>query len=106
MKAREYTPAALVEWITPMIRRGNLLPFYTSTPWERLRAEVLEEQHHECQICKERGAYTEADTVHHIRPVKQRPDLALTKGNLIAVCAGCHYEIHHKRAARWNDERW
>lgn len=100
--------ANLVAWVKTLITHGNLKVFYNSAAWEHLRQEVLDEQHHECQICREKGLYSEAEAVHHIKPVRTRPDLALTKSNLLAVCNQCHYEIHHTRAhhQQLNEERW
>lgn len=107
MSPRYPAPADLVEWIDGLIRAGSVAPFYNSPAWDAMRKEVLHDQHHECQICKAKGKAEPASTVHHVRPVRERPDLALTKDNLIAVCESCHYEIHHpSRSQRWPDERW
>ena len=80
--------------------------FYISKAWLHLRKEVLDEQHNECQLCKAKGLFVSAVTVHHIKTVRQRPDLALTKSNLLCVCDDCHYKIHHTRKAKWDDEQW
>lgn len=98
----------LVAWIKALLQQGNIKAFYNSAAWERLRQEVLEEQHHECQLCKAKGLFSPADTVHHKEAVRKRPDLALTKRNLQALCNQCHYEIHHtkKHREQLNEERW
>lgn len=98
----------LVIWIKELIEHNNIKAFYNSAQWEHLRRGVLDEQHHECQLCKDNGQFAEADTVHHKEPVRKRPDLALTKSNLLAVCDQCHYEIHHTRLHReqLNEEKW
>lgn len=82
--------------------------FYNSGLWKALRRLVLKEQHHECQLCKAKGIYTEAVTVHHIEPILKRPDLALTKSNCMAICDECHYQEHHgtKPKPQLNEERW
>lgn len=103
---RTYTPAQLMIWIPQLIARDDLHAFYISKAWLHLRAEVLQEQHYECQRCKEKGLYVPATTVHHKRTVREAPWLALTKSNLIALCDGCHYEIHHERKSKWDDEKW
>ena len=105
-KAKERTQEETTLWIYDLIQANDLHAFYISTAWLRLRAEVLREQHHECQICKAKGRYAQADTVHHIKTVRKYPWLALVKGNLIAVCDTCHYEIHHGGERKWGDERW
>ena len=103
---RTYTPAQLMIWIPQLIARDDLHAFYISKAWLHLRAQVLQEQHHECQICKAKGLFVPATTVHHKRTVREAPWLALTKSNLLAVCDDCHYEIHHGHKAKWDDERW
>lgn len=102
------TTGELAVWIRVLISQGNIKAFYNSAAWEHVRAEVMDEQHHECQLCKAKGLFVPADTVHHKDPVRKRPDLALTKRNLQALCKQCHYEIHHTRAYReqLNEERW
>ena len=79
-------------------------PLYKSRKWKRLRAEVLASDKYECQDCKARGRYTRADTVHHIKRVKQYPKLAMSKiyideqgnvkRNLISLCRDCHEKAH------------
>lgn len=98
----------LVQWINYLIQHNNIKAFYNSTLWEHIREEVLNEQHHECQLCKAKGLYSEAVTVHHIKYLRKHPELALTKSNLMAVCKDCHYNIHHRAETKpqLNIERW
>lgn len=102
----------LVNWIVELIRDDNIHTFYVSGDWKKLRKEVLKEQHDECQMCKARGDHSKAVTVHHIKHLKQYPQLALTKSNLMAVCKECHNELHpeknrnHKAKVQLNEERW
>jgi len=102
----------LVNWIQNLIENDNIKAFYNSGSWQNIRAEILEEQRHECQMCKERGMYSEAVTVHHVEHVKKRPDLALTKSNLMSLCKECHNEVHpeknkyHAVKPQLNIERW
>ena len=103
---KTYTPEELTAWIRKLIPTNNLHAFYICHAWIHLRKEVLQEQPHECQLCKAKGLYVPATTVHHVKTVRRCPWLALTKGNLLAVCDDCHYEIHHKKKSQWNDERW
>lgn len=76
--------------------------------WRSLRAEVLVEQHNECQLCKANGLVEVAVTVHHMKYVRHHPELALTKDNLMCVCKECHYQIHHHLIVKkqLNIERW
>ena len=93
--------------------------FYTWARWKSLREKVLDMDKHECQICKSRGKYTKATTVHHVNYVKRHPELALdiyytykgkTKRNLISLCHDCHEEVHGYRKPKekrpLTEERW
>lgn len=98
----------LVQWINTLIQNDNIKAFYNSALWKHVREEVLGEQHHECQVCKSKGLYSEAVTVHHIKYLRKHPELAVTKGNLMSVCKDCHYDIHHKvqPKTKLNTEKW
>lgn len=98
--------------LVKLIQNNNVHLFYKSTIWRHLRGEVLKEQHYECQVCKQRGVYTKAVVVHHIKHIKEHPELALTKSNLMSVCSACHNELHPEKAFKFkfkepiNEERW
>lgn len=90
-------------WVSKLIEEDRLLDFYRSKYWVRLRKEVLNEYKSECQICKSKGFYTKANTVHHVQYVRRHPRYALSKTymfkgleyeNLIPLCWICHQEIH------------
>lgn len=100
------TEIELANWINSLIKHNNIKAFYNSALWEHIRLEVLKEQHYECQLCKQKGLFVPAVTVHHKKYVRKHPELALTKDNLMSVCEQCHYDIHHKHKSKWNDERW
>ena len=64
-----------------------------------LRREVLAVDNCECQECKRRGVYSKASIVHHVRHLRDRPDLALSvydgdSRQLEAVCKRCHEGLH------------
>ena len=103
---KTYTPEELTVWIPTLIAKNDIHAFYISKAWLHLRDEVLREQHYECQLCKKKGLYVPATTVHHIKTVRRFPWLALTKSNLLCLCYECHYEIHHGHKSKWKDERW
>jgi len=98
----------LVQWIRTLIHSNSIVKFYKGNLWRHLRQEVLDEQHGECQICKGKGLVETATMVHHIRHVRQHPELALTKENLMSLCNECHYQIHHtiKYKKQLNKEKW
>ena len=100
----------VAKWVTGLIARDRVDLFYKNAAWLRTRAEVLRDNHYECQMCKAKGVLTEANTVHHMQELRKRPDLALCRDNLMPVCPDCHYQIHHGREANggkvWDDEQW
>lgn len=82
------------------IRDGNVHYFYTSRTWRRKRQYILDSHNNECQICKAEGKVTVATEgssliVHHIKELKDRPDLALADNNLLTVCNHCHESVCH-----------
>ena len=86
--------------------RENIHRFYTWGKWKALREQVLQLDKYECQLCKKRGKYTKATTVHHMNYVKKHPDKALEiwysfrgekRRNLISLCHDCHEEVHGYR---------
>jgi len=96
------------------------LLFYKTYAWKKLRKEVLQEDKYECQMCKKRGYYRRANTVHHIKPMDKYPELALStyytdengekKRNLISLCRVCHEREHEYRQPEKSEpltpERW
>ncbi|MEG2617768.1 MAG: HNH endonuclease [Oscillospiraceae bacterium] len=99
-------------WVLELIAQGNIHAFYISAVWKRCRAEALKEQHGECQLCAAKGKRVPATTVHHVHPLRQRPDLALSlldergRRQLLALCDSCHWHEHHEAAEQINQERW
>lgn len=100
------TDVSLAAWIRHLDEVERLYRFYKTDEWLDLRDAILKEAHHECTMCRERGIYSRAVTVHHVNEVKARPELALSrmyrdvdgtmKPNLVALCGRCH-NIVHKR---------
>ncbi|MBK5254333.1 MAG: HNH endonuclease [Peptostreptococcaceae bacterium] len=94
------------------LKPNELWKFYKSKEWLALKELVLREHHYECQECKKRGKITKADTVHHIKHVRDHPELALTKSNLEPVCKACHNKLHPEKFKKntkkkfWTIERW
>lgn len=102
------------------ISADNVDSFYHWKDWEQLRTEVLRMDNHECQICKRKGRYRRADIVHHVKHLKDRPDLALSiwdgeERQLVSVCRQCHEDLHPERTVRYRygktvkpitEERW
>ena len=68
--------------------------FYQTKEWRRLSKQVLAEE----PWCACGGRTTQAD---HIISIKDRPDLALVRENLVGRCASCH-----SRKSALVDGRW
>lgn len=117
----------LVKWINKLISADKMVLFYMNKLWLELKAEVLREQHNECQDCKVNGKIingtkqfiVEAETVHHEMSVKDFPQYALSKyivingintRQLTALCNDCHNKRHHRfghsNKEQLNIERW
>ena len=95
------------------------LPFYNSKAWERLSAAVRKMDHYQCVLC---GSMRRPLIVHHVKKLKDRPDLALSlrdpdtgERQLITVCKRCHERLHpealqeQKQMAKSDEiasERW
>ena len=84
--------------------------FYHTTKWKHKRKDILKRDHNACQMCRQKGKYRRATTVHHIKHLRDSPELALTDSNLISLCDECHEamhpEKHRKKYGYRNDERW
>jgi 5-methylcytosine-specific restriction protein A len=74
--------------------------FYKTMAWLNKRAEVLERDNYECQMCKAEGRYGRGNVVHHIKHLTHRPDLALEDDNLVTLCERCHNKVHPEKLKR------
>lgn len=101
-----------------LLEDGKEVTWYNSKAWKDIRAAVLAMDHYECQLCKAKGRYRRAEIVHHMKHLKDRPDLALSiwdgkERQLISVCRACHEKLHPERdwrpamkKERLTVERW
>lgn len=85
--------------------------FYNNRPWRRVRKEVLLRDNKECQWCKQRGKFSRATTVHHIKHYERYPELGLNHDNLISLCRECHEGIHDRefgvsKKSEIHKEKW
>lgn len=114
------TEKELTAWIRQLIKDDKMYTFYHSKEWKALRGEILSDNHYECRWCKDESKLSIAETVHHIKEVKQYPWLALSRTytdadgeheQLVPLCHDCHDKAHNrfsgqKRKRRINAERW
>jgi 5-methylcytosine-specific restriction protein A len=73
--------------------------FYSSKPWRKLRRVKLAASPL-CQVCLERRRYVAAVHVHHVKPRKEAPALALSYDNLQSLCVPCHNAVESECRAR------
>lgn len=107
--------------INEWVKDNKPIKFYKSYEWRLRRKDVLALDKWECQMCKARGKYSKAVVVHHVKHLKDRPDLAMQiydgdQRQLISLCRSCHEECHperlkykqYRRKAKPHpiDERW
>ncbi len=71
--------------------------FYKTMAWLNKRAEVLERDNYECQMCKAEGRYGRGNVVHHIKHLTHRPDLALEDD-----CSSIDVRTAHESASKPN----
>ena len=91
--------AARLQQLCALIQAGRGELFYHWPEWQALRAEVLRLDNRECQLCKAKGRHSPARIVHHVKHLRERPDLALSLFDgdvrqLISVCKRCHELLH------------
>ena len=111
------------EQIKQWLADSNDLAFYVSYDWKKKRREVLAMDKYECQVCKARGRYNRATMVHHVKHLRDRPDLALSIWDvdpdgkkvrqLVSLCDDCHAAEHPEQLKRYKpkkkpltEERW
>jgi 5-methylcytosine-specific restriction endonuclease McrA len=104
MKQRR-KPRKSYDWIKE-ISNGNTDLFYKSRDWDMLKEKVFKRDHYTCQFFL--GKFDDgihkphtikivrATMVHHIIPVKERPDLALDINNCVSLSFEGHEIIEDR----------
>ena len=114
------TGSSEIERVRRLLSEGREIVWYNCAPWQRLREQVLQMDHYECQRCKARGRYAKATIVHHVKHLRDRPDLALSiydpdtgERQLVSVCKRCHELLHPESQRQYRPkgrpvtaERW
>ncbi|MFC0853114.1 HNH endonuclease [Halalkalibacter oceani] len=80
-------------------------PFYKSTAWLKFRELALLRDNHLCQPCLRQKRITPANTVHHIKPIEDFPELALTLDNVESICPPCHNREHPEKGGGHKKKR-
>ncbi len=68
---------------------------------KRLRRAALERDGWRCRDCGQLAVLE----VHHVRPVRERPDLAYSLDNVRTLCRPCHLRFH-RRPETPEERRW
>lgn len=98
----------LRDWIA----NDDVIKFYHTNEWRKVRAKRLKLDHYECQVCKAQGKHTHATTVHHIKHVRDYPMQALNLNNTETICRVHHNTEHPEKLEQFhkdkfeNEERW
>ncbi len=105
------------------IAKGNTDKFYNSTDFDIAREKVLERDKGKCQFFlgkwndgkhfPNKIKIVDANTVHHIISIKERPDLALDINNMVSLSFEAHEIIEDRHRWTWRKksklltkERW
>ena len=75
-------------------------PAYNKQRHRDWSAAVMRRDKYLCQDCKRYGRNVAADVAHHIEPIAERPDLAYSIRNGIALCHKCHSKRHPEKGGR------
>ena len=99
-----------------MLTDQEAMRFYKSKAWSIKRRQILDCNNHECEECRKRiynaarngtelhgweKKLHKATQVHHIKHLKEFPELALMDDNLEAVCIMDHNVIHNRDPFEW-----
>lgn len=111
-------------WVLEILARtGSAAEFYNSPEWKRLRRKIRRDQHGQCychlhpdkfpHLRGQRPSLVPGTVSHHVHPLRQRPDLALSEYdergelNIILVCDTCHWPLDHPSQPKPDiPERW
>ena len=69
--------------------------------YDSFRRAVKDRDGWRCRDCGRPGRLE----VHHVRPIRERPDLATDPDNCLTLCAGCHLK-RHRRPETDAERRW
>ena len=112
------TPAKLAHLVS-LLAAGKENIWYNSGDWQAVR-DAVKRIDHECIICKVAGRRSATRYVHHVKHLRDRPDLALSiydpdtgERQLICVCKDCHEMLHPEAQRQYRPkgipvtmERW
>lgn len=68
---------------------------YLTPRWRRLREKILRRDGYMSREAKRYGLSVPADTVHHVHPAEDYPELAWEAWNLISITQDEHRAMHN-----------
>lgn len=107
--------------IRALIAAGKVEEFYNDRTWRNLSKDIIKENRSECMMCKAQKVLTPATTVHHVKHLKEFPELAYSRTyiaedgteqpQLVPLCHECHEKAHKRgiyaeKKGYMNDEKW
>lgn len=76
------------------VREDDIVKFYHSREWKRVREAVLIRDNYLCQYCLKDNIIKPAEIVHHIIEIKDDWRKRLLTNNCESVCKSCHNKLH------------
>ena len=76
------------------VREGEIVKFYHSKEWKRVREAVLIRDNYLCQQCLTEKIIKSAEIVHHICEIRHSWLERLDINNCVSICKCCHNKIH------------
>ncbi len=70
---------------------------YQGSRWKKTRLHVLRMDGYKCQVARWYGRSEEAQTVHHIYPVKDYPEYQWCYWNMISVSNSSHNMLENRK---------
>lgn len=78
--------------------------FYKTCRWNKKREVILKRDNYLCRECSRYNKTTAADTVHHIYPMQEYPELKMVNDNLVSLCNKCHEGMHDRTSRLLTDK--
>ncbi|PWA08648.1 endonuclease [Pueribacillus theae] len=74
--------------------------FYKSKKWRQCREVILCRDNFLCVDHLKKNQVVAAQMVHHIKELRDYPELAFEPSNLVSLCLSCHEKRHPDRGKR------
>ena len=77
------------------VREDEIVKFYHSREWKRVREIVLIRDNYLCQHCLKENNIKAAEIVHHMVEIKTDWSKRLIIKNMVSLCNSCHNQLHN-----------